>query len=718
MAEDWVHLPAAASSDQAGGAKPAGGDDWVPIGGAAAAAPAAARAHPKGTVIMPDGLPMEPTNFPNDDPGYRYSTFLPMKQNKDTGETSMTVPEVVRAPLRGVMSIGRKVSGQTPIDQDAPLSGDETAAIGLGVGGGAGALESGASRAAGALASKPEAAIGGLTRQQATELLAGHASEKAAMRLNEKAAGVVNRRINQDVSPGGSSAQDIVDKLNKDRSLGKPAALLDAGPNTAGLAGSVFRRPGQSQAVVRDMLETRDSGAAGRLTADVGRDLTGGESAFRTTKALIDTRQAEAQPLYNKAFEGGSIAPLRQQFEDAFGEATAAETQATKDVRDAQNALTQSRARHLPSDNVYATSTGNQAEQNAQNVLNAALKTQQQAATAKQQILDKLRASQADVDAGTPGAVWNPRIQQFLDDPVMRRGMSRGAEIQRMEDLAAGRPHDPTELAIMPDGSVAKVPNMRTLDAGKKGLDAIIESEGRDEFGRLNQYGRAVDQVRRSFLGEVDRVNPDYASARAAWSGHSASLDAVKFGRNLTRMNPEQISEEFGAMNANDQEFARVGAADALLERMQKTGFGGDEAKALIKNEWAKGQLKPIFRSQADYQRFVDSVTAERGMFETRRGITGNSSTAGRQLEDQHADLTRDVDTGMKVAHGLMSLKAGNVLGAARQALGVYRDLGLRNNAELNEAIARTLTDLDIMPQVVDGRIVVPPRAPTPGKTP
>lgn len=653
-----------------------------------------------------------------DEPGYEYGSVLPVRQKIDAqgkpiaGSQEWAWPEFIRAPVRGVQEIGGKASGSVPM-----TPGD------VGVSGASG-LSSDAMAALG-VAAMPFGTATAPARQVAADAAAGvlaknapSAEARAAAKelgVVTRAGEIVSRRANQDVKAAGTSAQEVIDNMTRQRGLGKPVTLLDTGANVRSLAGSVARKPGESQGVISNFLEQRDARAADRLRFDIGRDLTGqiqqgldrigvGPSAYRTVKQLVETRQAEAQPLYDKAFEGGSVAPLKNQFEAAFADASGAVQKAENDLASARANLTAVRSRATLSDSVHATAASNDATRRAETAVRQATAVRDQAIGAKDQVLERLRLAQADIENGTPGAVWNPRIQQFLDDPVMRRGMARGVEIQRLEALAAGRPFNPTELALTPEGEVISVPNMRTLDAGKKGLDAIIESEGRDEYGRLNQYGRAVDQVRRSFLSEVDRVNPDYAAARQSWSGHSASLDAVKLGKNITRLNPEQIAEDFAALTPGDQEFARLGAADALVERIAKTGFGGDEAKAVVKNEWAKGQLKPLFRTEADFQRFVDSVTAEREMFETKRVITGNSETAPRQAEDAGNDLAH---AGLHAAHGVVQAAHGRVMSALRSAMNAYDGLGIRNNEDLNAEIARMLSDLAITPTVENSKVVV-----------
>ena len=71
--------------------------------------------------------------------------------------------------------------------------------------------------------------------------------------------------------------------------------------------------------------------------------------------------------------------------------------------------------------------------------------------------------------------VWSPRLQEFIENPVMRQSLRRGIELERIDSVTNRRPFDPTTLGIDidRDGNVAlrTVPNMRVLDAGKRGLD-------------------------------------------------------------------------------------------------------------------------------------------------------------------------------------------------------------------------------------------------------
>jgi hypothetical protein len=289
--------------------------------------------------------------------------------------------------------------------------------------------------------------------------------------------------------------------------------------------------------------------------------------------------------------------------------------------------------------------------------------------------------------------IWSPRLGEFLEDPVVKTGLRRGYEIERLQSLAEGRPLKATQLGVDVDvdGNVKliDVPNMRLLDMAKKGMDAMIADERNEITGRLSARGVALDQLRRSYVKTIDDLDTSgtYKAAREAWGGYSSSLDALREGRTLFQKSPAEIASEVNALSPANREFYRLGVADVIRERLAKTGLSGDEGKALIKNPWMRDQLKPIFKTPKDFEDFVNSVTHESMMFKTKQDMLGGSQTASRLAEDTAGE--HQLTGGMiKTAQ---HLGTGSWFSAAKTAWQTYRDLGLKNNPELNEKIAEIL---------------------------
>ena len=287
--------------------------------------------------------------------------------------------------------------------------------------------------------------------------------------------------------------------------------------------------------------------------------------------------------------------------------------------------------------------------------------------------------------------VWSPRLQEFLENPELKKGMAQGYRIERDESLAEGRPFDPTQMGVDLDAEgnikIISAPNMRVLHMGKVGLDMMVE-EAKDKFGRPTNISVALDKLRRSYLKTIDDLDTSgiYKRARDAWGGRTTSLMAIKDGRDIFSSSPDQIASDFAKLSTNDKEFYRIGVADKLREQLGKTGVSGDEAKSILKNPWVKKQLAPIFPTPGEFDAFVDQVTRESRMFRTNVKTMGGSQTAER--------LEADNETGdnlMGAADIGKSVIGGEWLSAIRKAIRMKRDLGLRQDPALNERIAKLL---------------------------
>jgi hypothetical protein len=181
--------------------------------------------------------------------------------------------------------------------------------------------------------------------------------------------------------------------------------------------------------------------------------------------------------------------------------------------------------------------------------------------------------------------------------------------------------------------------------------------------------------------------------ARDAYSGPSQSIDALRMGSEIFNLKPEEVAENFGRLSPNDREFFRLGVADKLREKIAKTGVGGDEAKAITKNEWVKAQLRPIFDSQQQFDKFMDAATMEGKMFDTARQLKGGSQTAERLASD-HA-FSADVEAaghGVSAARNALSGTHGMIL-AAKDMWRMKQALGWRKNMAMNAEIAKLLFD-------------------------
>lgn len=630
--------------------------------------------------------------------------ILPLKRDGD--KIGLATPQILAGPIGAIARSMRDIGSMTKGGSATPES-----------------LQAGASGVAGLLTgdAKTPLSVGGKAAGEIAktagagidQTIAEDIANTPIKSFDEKARERVSSRLKQDVKGSGVTEEQMMQRIAGARAEGKPMTLADAGEaNIKGLAGHVARAPGESQAMARKFLADRDAGAGQRLTSDIDKGLAT-ESAKQSAEKLADTRSEEAKPLFEKANAGGSVAPLEHQFGEAFDVASKAETEASKALTRAHNDLTIARGKQAKTSSVFSHADDRNPVAEEVKKASAAVaeadKRLKAAHAETDAMRERLRLAQDDKSANAPGAIWNPRIQRLLDLPIVKSGINQGVKLERQNAAAEGRPFNASEHAIIgtdAEGNpvVGKVPNMRLLASAKEGLDAILGSpDMRDPLtGRLTKEGVSVDKVRRALLTELKAANPDYAKALESWAGHSSSMEAIKFGRNLFSKDnsPELIAERAGDMSKSEKEFARIGLADMLREKILRTGIGGDEAKHIIGSEWSRMQAKPLFESDASFQKFLTNVTDERAMFDTKHKVMGGSPTAERGMEDSAA-------LGLDVAHGVGKALGGNIYGAIKSMMAAKRDLGLRQNPQLNEAIARLLFDPDITPEKL-GRAAAP----------
>jgi hypothetical protein len=615
------------------------------------------------------------TKFPYDAPGTTYGNVLPFAKDESTGDIHLAFPELIRAPYRGVLEGGQRLLGNRPQEYGKAATPDETAAV---------------------MALAPGLAGGTIDR-----VAKGPAAELAnSLSAPEtRAVGRIASRMATDLSAGGKHPSEIYDEMVAGRAAGKPVVLSDvSGKNVDKLAGSVARAPGAASEYADLATRQRLAGAGERLTRDVDKYIASGPTMRQTVEQLRADQRAAAAPLYEEALKPGSVAPLERQFEDALNEASKAEKDAAGAVAEAHQQATLAAAEKLRAgDNVYAANRALRSERNAQFEMQAAQRQLAEATAAKQAVLGRLREAQAAETNGDRGGIWSPYIQRLLGNQNVQTGIKRGLEIQRNEADALNRPFNPTDYAVDNEGNVVRTPNMRLLDAAKKGLDAILEDYRDPLTGKLNldERGRSIEMLRKSLVTELDRVNPSYAAARAAWAGPAQQIGATKAGAKAIGWHPEDITKYYAGLSPSERPFFKMGVAQALKDAIAKKSVTAPEIRAIGRNSYdsmMKQRLRPIFDSDEQFNRFLDAVTTERTMLEQAGRRVSGSQTAERIGDDADQNL-QAASSAARLGRGVASL---NPVEAAHGVAGLAQNYIARLQPETNMAMAKLLFDPNV----------------------
>lgn len=168
---------------------------------------------------------------------------------------------------------------------------------------------------------------------------------------------------------------------------------------------------------------------------------------------------------------------------------------------------------------------------------------------------------------------WSPKLQEFYDHKDVKKGLAHGVDIQGRENVGTGQPFNPTDAMITGfneagDPIITGVPNVKTLNTAKIGLDRMIEAAMVD--GQHTAESRSLLKMKNNMLAEADALNPKYAEARATFRGPMEVKDAVAKGRDwATRGRWEDNMREFDAMSPFEQQGARIGYADAVRGKFE-----------------------------------------------------------------------------------------------------------------------------------------------------
>lgn len=277
--------------------------------------------------------------------------------------------------------------------------------------------------------------------------------------------------------------------------------------------------------------------------------------------------------------------------------------------------------------------------------------------------------------------VSNPRIDNFLGDPVMKQGINKGLEIQRLEALAEGRKMTPLDYGAVDFDQAGNYvtggrPNLRLLDAAKRGLDEILNEARDGTTGKIvwTERLKKIDDVRRAFVDELDKVTAAqnggrsvYAEARQAWAGPAAAKDALAFGRrDVFRADPEVIARRMASMTDGEREFVKAGVARGLADIINGKADDLDITKGLLRNPEMRKRLRAVFGEDVNLDRFIANIETRREMMKTDQFISPRTGSQTTMRAADAAQLLQD-PTPIPMEAAGQALR-GNLVGAALTA--------------------------------------------------
>ena len=251
---------------------------------------------------------------------------------------------------------------------------------------------------------------------------------------------------------------------------------------------------------------------------------------------------------------------------------------------------------------------------------------------------------------GKPAGMTEP-MQHIIKHPIGQSGLKRGLEIQDIENTtrrARGEPEVPThDPAIQYDEygepRIVGVPNMRSLDAIKRGMDAMIDDARDDKTLRVKwtERLRAVDGMRKTWVELLDQNNPDYAAARAAWGGPSAQIEAVEGGRKALRTEPSIVQQRMASPAEGVPEAYRLGAGRDYHTRVADPRTAGGSARTLLENKEMQERLAHLL-NEDQLTALNNALHRERGYVDVERAVSPRAGSQTGRLTAAGEDMATD----------------------------------------------------------------------------
>lgn len=281
---------------------------------------------------------------------------------------------------------------------------------------------------------------------------------------------------------------------------------------------------------------------------------------------------------------------------------------------------------------------------------------------------------------------WSDRLSEFYKDEDVRKGLAHGVRLQQRENVGTGQPFNPTDAMITGfneagDPIITGVPNVKTLNTAKTGLDRMIEASMVN--GRHTADSRSLTILKNNMLNEADAINPTYKEARSIFRGPMEVKDAVRTGREMvTSGRAVDNLQTFNSLTPAEQQGARIGYADAVRAPLEKTG----NYPSILREKSAKGadELNTLaLPGRADpLRRFLNR---EETMQQTKNAALGGSSTA-----ENAADM--GIDPAMAVSM-LTNVAKGNHVGLLANVTQFAKSIG--TTSKQRDAIAELLLTQD-----------------------
>lgn len=287
-------------------------------------------------------------------------------------------------------------------------------------------------------------------------------------------------------------------------------------------------------------------------------------------------------------------------------------------------------------------------------------------------------------------APYDQGLVDILNTPAGQSAMKQGF------DIAAnlGKPLGELSPEALSTGELQAMPSYDALQATKRGLDSIIESNRNAVTGALNTSDpkvQALNTVRARLLQKLGEMNPNYAAANKTYSNIIGLKTALDKGVDLTapRVSPQTVTNVVSGMPEGQLQQLQRGYATKMAEDAANASLNRNPFDRVAGSAAQQAKLQTLFPEAAN--RFLRARQLEGDMARTAQEVLGGSPTSRRIAAD--AAMKNDIAGGL-VENAAQAVSGGgfNPLPFLRAALQHYSQFGVGNSAQQRaQEVARIL---------------------------
>lgn len=236
------------------------------------------------------------------------------------------------------------------------------------------------------------------------------------------------------------------------------------------------------------------------------------------------------------------------------------------------------------------------------------------------------------------GEVKDPRILEVLNHPKFKAAFEDAKSIASTEAAAAKlRGEDPAKYKLKEvyvpkevkpgifEMELKEIPDVRTLDYIKRGIDSVIEKGYKGE-GMSSAEANALKNLRKEFVNAIDENVPAYAAARAKYAGDLEVKDALTMGmKDFNKLKQEEITKFLSTASDAEKEAFRTGA----MRYLQDTIFDKPNAAGtILRSDKMGNKLQAMFDTPEEYA-LIKAALEKEALFYSRAGdaLAGSRTT-------------------------------------------------------------------------------------------